>query len=190
MAGKRGSVHRLKVTLREVRPPVWRRIEVSSDLTLGELSAILEAAMGWLGGHLHRFDVAGTAYGIPAPDWEVDCLDENRFRLGEVLPRVGSELRWDYDFGDGWEHDVVVEAVGPAEPGVEYPRCLKGRRACPPEDCGGVWGYQELLELQADPGLEDPDDLREWLGPDFDPAYFDAAETTEAMRAPRPLAGW
>lgn len=190
MAAKQGSVHRLKVTLREVRPPVWRRIEVSSVVTLGRLSEVLEAAMGWLGGHLHAFDVAGTRYGIPDPDWDTADLDERRFRLGAVLPRVGSKMRWDYDFGDGWKHDVVVEAIGPAEPGVEYPVCLKGRRACPPEDCGGPWGYEELLQLLADPDREDPDDRRGWVGPDFDPAHFDPEEATEEMRSPRPLEEW
>jgi hypothetical protein len=114
MAAKKGSVHRLKVALRGVRPPVWRRIEVRSDVTLGQLSGILEAAMGWEGHHLHLFDVAGTRYGIPDPEWELNFLDERRFRLGAVLPWVGSKMRWDYDFGDGWEHDVLVEAVGPA----------------------------------------------------------------------------
>lgn len=190
MAAKQGSVHRLKVTLREVRPSVWRRIEVSSDVTLGRLSGILEAAMGWLGGHLHAFDVAGTIYGIPDPDWEVTALDEGRFRLGAVLPWVGSTMRWDYDFGDGWKHDVVVEAIGPPELGMEYPVCLKGRRACPPEDCGGPWGYGELLQLLAAPDLEDPDDRRGWVGPYFDPARFDQREATTAMRSPRPLEGW
>jgi hypothetical protein len=190
MAAKQGSVHRLKVTLREVRPPVWRRIEVPSDVTLGKLSGILEAAMGWLGYHLHAFDVAGTRYGIPDPDWDTADLDEGRFRLGAVLPWVGSKMRWDYDFGDGWEHDVVVEAIGPPGPGVEYQVCLKGRRACPPEDCGGPWGYVEMLQLQADPSLEDPDDRRAWLGSDFDRAYFDPEEATEEMRSPRPLEGW
>ena len=146
-----GSVHRLKVTLRSVKPPVWRRIAVPSDLTLGELSPLLEAAMGWLGGHLHLFDVAGMTYGTPDPDWGTDDLDEGRFRLGDVLPTVGSRMRWDYDFGDGWQHNVVVEAIESLAPSVEYPRCVTGRRACPPEDCGGPWGFQELLEANADP---------------------------------------
>lgn len=190
MTTKRGSVHQLKVTLRQVRPPVWRRIEVRSEVTLGELAALLEAAMGWLGGHLHAFDVAGTTYGIPDPDWDTADLDEGRFRLAAVLPSVGLKMRWDYDFGDGWEHDVVVEAVGPREPGVEYPVCLAGRRACPPEDCGGPWGYRELLQLLADPSLEDPDGRREWVGSYFDPSHFDPAEATAAMRSPRPVEGW
>jgi len=187
MAGKQGSVHRLKVTLREVRPPVWRRIEVSSDVTLGQLAALLEAAMGWESYHLHAFEVAGATYGMADVDPPPDELDEAGYRLSEVLSSAGSKMRWRYDFGDNWEHDVVVEAVGPPEPGVEYPVCLAGRRACPPEDCGGTWGYGELLQLLADPTLEDPEGRREWLGPDFDPAYFDPAEATAAMRFPRPF---
>lgn len=184
------SVHRLKVTLRGVKPPVWRRIVVYSDCTLGELAPLLEASMGWLGGHLHLFDVGGTRYGTPDPDWDTADLHEGRFRLGDVLPSVGSKMRWEYDFGDGWEHDVVVEAIGPPEAGVRYPRCLAGRRACPPEDCGGPWGYEELLQALADPGNPDHAELREWAPPDFDPVQFDPVEATLAMHLPRPLEGW
>ncbi len=145
------TVHRLKVTLRHVKPPVWRRIEVGSAVTLGDLVRVLEAAMGWWGYHLHSFTVAGREYGVPDPDWQPDFIDEADHRLGQVLPVAGSKMRWDYDFGDGWEHDVLVEAIRPAEPGVDYPVCIKGRRACPPEDCGGPWGYSDLLEALADP---------------------------------------
>ena len=161
-----------------------------SDLSLGELAPILEGAMGWLGGHLHAFDVDGTWYGTPDPDWPSDDLDEDRYRLGEVLPSVGDKLRWDYDFGDGWEHNVVVEKIVEAEPRVEYPLCLAGRRACPPEDCGGPHGYAQLLEVLADPSHPEHDELREWAPIDFDPEYFDVDETSLEMRSPRPLEGW
>jgi hypothetical protein len=184
------TVHQLKVTLRAVKPAVWRRIVVESDLTLGELAAILEAAMGWLGGHLHVFDVAGVRYGTPDPDWGMDDLDENRFRLDDVLPKVGMKARWEYDFGDGWEHDVLVEEISLRKRGAEYPVCLTGRRACPPEDCGGPWGYADLLEALADPEHSRHEELSEWTPPGFDPAHFDRDETTEAMRSPRPLGGW
>jgi hypothetical protein len=184
------TVHQLKITLRSVKPPVWRRIVVRSDKTLGELAPILEAAMGWLGGHLHVFDVDGTWYGTPDPDWGRDDLDERKFRVRDVLPEVGSKLRWDYDFGDGWEHNVVVEEIIAAEPGVEYPICLAGRRACPPEDCGGPWGYADLLNALADPAHPDHEGMREWAPLNFDPARFDLEETTLAMRSPRPLEGW
>jgi Plasmid pRiA4b ORF-3-like protein len=185
------TVHQLKVTLRRVKPPVWRRIVVPSEITLADLAPVLEAAMGWLGGHLHVFEADGARYDMPDPDWEEDDdLDERRFRLGDVLPDVGKKMRFDYDFGDGWEHDVVVEAIAALEPGVTYPLCLAGRRACPPEDCGGSWGYAELVEALADTRHPDHNDLKEWAPPGFDPARFDLEETNEALKSPPPLYDW
>lgn len=184
------TVHQLKVTLRGVKPSVWRRIVVRSVLPLGELALILEGAMGWLGGHLHAFDVDGISYGSPDPDWPSDDLDENQCRLGQVLTAVGDKMRWDYDFGDGWEHNVVVEKIFEAEPGVEYPICLAGKRACPPEDCGGPHGYAQLLEVLADPNHPEHEELKEWAPIDFDPDYFNVDVTSLEMRSPSPLEGW
>jgi hypothetical protein len=184
------TVHQLKITLRSVKPPVWRRIAVRSDTNLAELAAILEAAMGWLGGHLHAFDGAEARYAIPDPEWPDDDLDERAFRVRDVLPDVGSKVRWDYDFGDGWEHDVVVEKISPDQSDADDPICLAGRKACPPEDCGGPWGYENLLKVLADPTHIEHDEMREWAPPDFDPASFDVNEATSAMRSPRPLEGW
>jgi len=184
------TVHQLKITLNNVKPPIWRRIEVASDTKLGDLSGILEAAMGWYGGHLHAFDVDGTRYDTHNPHFESFGLEEDKYTLGTVLPSVGSKMRFEYDFGDGWEHNVMVEAINPVDAGAVYPRCLTGKRACPPEDCGGPWGYANLLEAIADPNHPDHEDLREWLPLDFDPAYFDLVETEVDMRTPRPSFGW
>ena len=185
------TVHRLKVTLRQVKPPVWRRIEVASNIKLSELSGVLEAAMGWLGGHLHAFEAEGVLY--ETPDGEnlgFRPRDERRARLGEVLPSVKSRMRWDYDFGDGWEHDVVVEAIEPMRSEAVYPVCLAGKRACPPDDCGGPWGYSNLLAAISDPAHEEREELIEWLPPGFDADAFDIEEATEMMRSTRPLRGW
>jgi hypothetical protein len=139
----RVTVHRMKITLRGIRPPIWRRIEVSSNVTMFQLSAILEAAMGWHGGHLHAFEADGITYQLPS---EMDgfsryeTIDERKATLATVLPVVGARMKFEYDFGDGWTHDVIVEAIGPADAALTYPRCLTGKRACPPEDCGGPWG--------------------------------------------------
>ena len=184
------SVHQLKITLRSVRPPVWRRILVGSDMSLGELARVLEAAMGWLGGHLHVFDVKGTWYGSADPDWDSNDLDEDKYRLSEVLAAGGDKMRWNYDFGDGWEHDVLVEKIADADPGVEYPLCLAGRRACPPEDCGGPSGYAELLKAFADLSHPDHEELRRWAPPGFDPASFDVEDVNHSLRSPRLLEGW
>ncbi|MEA2010228.1 MAG: plasmid pRiA4b ORF-3 family protein [Actinomycetota bacterium] len=184
------TVHQLKITLGGIRPPIWRRIEVASDLTLGELSGILEAAMGWYGDHLHAFDVDGTRYETHKPHFESFGLDESKHCLGTVLSSVGSKMRFDYDFGDGWEHNVVVEAINPPDGEATYPRCIKGKRACPPEDCGGPWGYADLLEVIADPKHPDHEERREWLPLDFDPEWFDLEETELDMRTPRPTFDW
>ena len=193
MTTRARTVHRLKVTLRQVKPPIWRRIEVPSEIKLSDLSDALEAAMGWYGGHLHAFQAGGVTYELPDPDgfgFGQRAVDERKARLGEVLPTVGSKMRWDYDFGDGWEHDVLVEAVEPRRSDAIYPMCVAGKRACPPEDCGGPWGYGNLLEALADPSHLEHDDLTEWAPPGFDPEAFDAGEATEAMRSSRPLKGW
>lgn len=184
------TIHQLRVTLRWVKPPVWRQIAVRSDTNLAELAAILEGAMGWLGGHLHAFEGAEARYAIPDPEWPDDDLDEREYRVTDVLPDVGSKLRWDYDFGDGWEHDVVVEEIGPQRSDFDGPVCLTGSMACPPEDCGGPMGYEDLLDALSDPAHPEHDDMREWAPPGFDPAHFDVDQATAAMRSPRPLEGW
>jgi hypothetical protein len=169
-----GTVRQLKVTLRQVRPPVWRRLLVDSSWTLAKLSGALETAMGWYGGHLHAFDSDGVMYGKLDPDWDV--RDERKFRVGDLLPGVGSKMRWDYDFGDGWEHDVVVEAIVDRDPKLRHPHCVAGRRACPPDDCGGPCGYAEMLEALGDTGHPRHEETAEWMSTGFDPAYFNARE--------------
>lgn len=184
------TVYQLKITLRSVKPPVWRRIVVRSDADLAELAAILEAAMGWLGGHLHAFESADARYAMPDPEWPDDDLDERAFQLRDVLPDMGSKLRWDYDFGDGWEHDVAVEGIGPQRSDFDGPICLAGSMACPPEDCGGPMGYEDLLDALSDPAHPEHDRMRKWAPPDFEPTFFDMDEATAAMRSVRPLERW
>ncbi|MPZ54662.1 MAG: hypothetical protein GEU79_18370, partial [Acidimicrobiia bacterium] len=176
------TVHQLKVTLGVVKPPVWRRLAVRSDMMLGELAGVLEGAMGWMGGHLHVFDINGVTYGNPDPEWAIADRDENRYPLGVALPTVGSTMRWDYDFGDGWEHQVEVEEIGSPEQGVDYPVCIEGGRACPPEDCGGPPGYENLLSAWRNPDHPQHVELSEWVPPGFDPKRFDPGRATAAMR--------
>lgn len=182
------KVHRLKVTLRGVRPPVWRRIEVGSDFTLGSLAPVLEAATGWDGSHLHAFDAGGVRY--QAHDEFLHdhrgVRSEDTARVCDVLPAVGAKMRWEYDFGDGWEHDVVVEAIEALRVGQVVPACVGGARACPPEDCGGAWGYAELLEARSDRNHPRHEDSSEWLPASFDPEAFDAGAANRAMQARMP----
>lgn len=188
------TVYTLKVTLRHVRPPIWRRIVVRSETRLSALADILIEAMGWDGSHLHQFETPdGAIYGEPDDEafpFGRRTLDESKHKLAAVLPAIRSTLRFDYDFGDGWEHEVIVEAIGPPDGSTSYPRCLAGKRACPPEDCGGPWGYGELLEALADPRHERHEELTEWIGDEFDSDEFDADAITEMLQAVRRRGRW
>ena len=131
---------------------------VKSETPLPKLARLLENAMGWEGYHLHMFDVAGILFGVPEEDADY-VINEKAATVKHVLPRPGTSLRWDYDFGDSWRHDMVVEAIESPVEGKRYPVCLDGARACPPEDCGGVTGYDDLLRALADPSHPEHDHL-------------------------------
>jgi hypothetical protein len=176
-------VFQLKIQLRDVRPPVWRRVLVPGEMSLAELHEVVQTAMGWTDSHLHEFEVDGARYGMPDPDWGSDeVADEARVKLFRVA-REGSRLRYAYDFGDGWQHDVTVESVAGRQLGMRYPCCIAGRRACPPEDVGGPWGYQEFLAAVSDAGHDEHDHWLEWAGGSFDPAEFDVAAVDKALDA-------
>ena len=181
--GEKTRIFQLKVALREVRPPVWRRVLVPGEMDLAELHAVLQTAMGWSNSHLHEFEVEdGDRFGVPDPDWGDGVGDESKVRLFRVAEE-GSRLRYLYDFGDGWEHDVTVEKVGDPQPGTRYPRCVAGRRACPPEDVGGPPGYEEFLAALVDQAHPEHEQWTEWTGGGFDPAAFDLDATDEALAA-------
>jgi hypothetical protein len=156
---------------------------VPSGITLQRLHDVIQAAFDWQDYHLWVFDTALGRYGVA--DRDLGHRSAGAKKLADVAPVAGSRLGYTYDFGDDWEHDIVVEAVTDAESGVSYPRCLAGRRAGPPEDCGGIWGYQDLLEVLADPAHEEHAERLEWLGLDsadaFDPEAFDLAEINGAL---------
>jgi hypothetical protein len=158
-------------------------LEVPSRTTLLRLHDIIQAAFGWEDYHMWVFETPQRRYGVA--DQELGHRSAATKKLAEVAPLAGTKLGYTYDFGDDWEHDVVVEAVTDAEPGVAYPRCLTGRRAGPPEDCGGIWGYQSLVEILADPRHEGHEERLEWLGLDsagqFDPDAFEVAGVDTAL---------
>jgi hypothetical protein len=165
------------VTLRGAKPPIWRRLEVPSDTTLYTLHRVIQASFDWQDYHLHVFETTVGRYGTPDPDGMADNFNDAYKKLSAVADWPGDRVRYTYDFGDNWELDIVVEAVQPAEPGVAYPQCTGGRRAAPPEDCGGVWGYATLLNVLANPKHEEHEAYLEWLGfetaAEFDPDTFD-----------------
>ena len=174
-------VYQLKIALKGSKPPIWRRVEVADDISLTRLHHIIQAAMGWTDSHLHMFNVGSTSYGVPDLDYDEDVRDERRIKLNQVLTTPKQRLSYEYDFGDSWTHEVLLEKVLTPEPGVSYPRCTAGKRACPPEDCGGVWGYAGFLEAIGDPEYEQHKELLEWVGGEFAPEQFDITEVNAAL---------
>jgi hypothetical protein len=179
----------IEILLGDVQPAVSRRVQVPGEATLAELHEVVQAAMGWTNSHLHEFDVGGVRYGLLDPDWDAGQVgDEAKAKLFRLVGQ-GDRLVYVYDFGDNWTHTLTVEKIVAPEPGVRYPRCVAGHRACPPEDVGGPWGYDGFLEVIADPGHPEHDERTEWAGGSFDPARFGLDEVNEALEwlAWRPL---
>jgi len=182
MAEPGDPVLQVRVTLRYVdNPPVWRQVLIPAAYPLSRVHRAVQAAMGWENCHMHAFQIGQTTYG-PDPEDELGYADETKARLADVA-RVRTGIGYEYDFGDGWEHELVVEARTVAEDGQAYPACIAGEGACPPEDCGGVYGFAELKEVLAGPDSEERDGMREWIGEDFDPAHFDLAAANAAVAA-------
>ena len=182
-SGRPAPVYQIKVGLRGAKPPIWRRLEVPADISLARLHGVIQVAFGWHGGHLHVFETPYGAFGTA--DAELGHRAEAPVTLEQVAPAVKSKVRYTYDFGDDWEHDIVVEKVLDRDEKAAYPRCTGGRRAAPPEDCGGIWGYAELVQMLNDPADPEHKERLEWLGlddaADFDPDRFDAEAVTRAL---------
>lgn len=176
-------VYQIKVGLRGAKPPIWRRLEVPADISLARLHQVIQIAFDWEDSHMHVFETPHGAFGTPDP--ELGHRAETPVTLEQVAPGANDKISYTYDFGDDWEHDIVVEKVLDRDPAVTYPRCTGGRRAAPPEDCGGVWGYAELIDILNDPAHPEHDDRLEWLGLDdateFNPAEFNAEAVTQAL---------
>ncbi|MCX2970493.1 MULTISPECIES: plasmid pRiA4b ORF-3 family protein [Streptomyces] len=174
-----GAVLQIKVTLADIRPPIWRRLQVPADITLDRLHRVIQTAMSWEGNHLHVFETPMGAFG--RPDTELGHRDEREVSLRSVAPAVGDRIGYTYDFGDNWLHHIQTEKALNGVPGTAYPRCVTGRRACPPEDCGGPWGYGELLVAVADPEHEEHRLITEWLDGPFDPEYLDVDRANKLL---------
>ena len=176
------KIYQIKVTLRHSKPPIWRRLLVSGNTTLFGLHNIIQVAMGWTDSHLHQFIVDGEYYGTPSEeDWE-PVIDERKYKLADVAPYEKSKFIYEYDFGDSWEHEIVVEKILPADSQAEYPRCVKGKRACPPEDIGGIGGFEEFLEAMQDPEHPEHEFYLEWLGEEYDPEAVDLDDINRKLQ--------
>ena len=180
------EIYQLKVTLLGTKPPIWRRLFVPANLTLAQLHDVLKVAMGWQECHLHEFSARGRRFGRPDPDDGLMGMppaeNERKVRLSTMLGRIGAKLIYTYDFGDSWEHSIVLEKCLPAAPGIAYPICMDGRLACPPEDCGGIGGFYHLLDALQDPTHEQHEELKEWVGGDYDAEAFSIETVNRLLR--------
>lgn len=180
------SIYQFKISLKEIKPKIWRRIQVPETYTFADLHAAIQNAMGWMGGHLHQFNmkhpITGRkiSIGQPHPDYDgfgLEIIPEDNVEINKIFVAEKNKGIYLYDFGDGWYHEVVLEKIMPAEADATYPRCVAGKRACPPEDCGGYYGYEELLKILADPDHDEHKERKEWMEEmgleDFDPEAFD-----------------
>jgi hypothetical protein len=168
----------LKVQLLDIEPAIWRSFTAPADITLGDLHALLQIIMGWTNSHLHGFRDQENCYG-PVDDELDEQIDENSVPLSDIFRKKGSALLYDYDFGDGWEHRITCEEVLSKGPEIAV---IDGKRACPPDDCGGVPGYYQIMEALADSDDDEHDDLLDWLGDDYDPNFFDAEQVNRTLK--------
>ena len=203
------QIYELKITLQDSKPPIWRRIAVAADMRLSDLHGVIQIVMGWTNSHLHQFIVRNhrskpTREEIQEisrnEQWDklAECMhrdlylsdpqfdmeeaeDESKVKLCELAPAVKSKFIYEYDFGDGWDHQIEVVKISLPDKDIEYPVCLKGKLACPPEDCGGIWGYYDMLDVLKDPKHEGYEELTEWLENDFDPELFDIERVNAAL---------
>ena len=179
------SIYQLKVSLVGSKPPIWRHLLVHSHIDLEILHIVIQISMGWANCHLHQFEKDRIIYGIPddefGGDFGFDSEDESEYKLSDLLKREKDSLIYEYDFGDSWTHKIILEKILPFETSSETAKCIKGKRACPPEDCGGIWGYSELIETISDPSDPEYEETMEWLGGEFDPEYFSLDEVNELL---------
>jgi hypothetical protein len=183
----RATIYQLKITLNDIRPPIWRRVQ-TRDCTLGRLHDLIQMVMPWDDFHLHEFEIGAQRFGA-LEQWQdnfwgedPEVGNERKVKLSQLVGQGVKKFHYQYDMGDSWAHTITIEKTLPAEPGVKYPRCIAGERAGPPEDSGGPWGYGDFVEAVQNPRHDRHDELLEWVGGEFDPETFDLEAVNEALQ--------
>lgn len=183
MANISDQIYQFKITLKHIKPPIWRRIQVPATYTFWDLHVAIQDSMGWTDTHLHHFEILNPATGmkeeIGLPD--EDAIEDSilagwKKNISHYFSSDNDKAEYVYDYGDNWEHEIKLEKILPALDDIQYPICVAGKRECPPEDCGGPWGYEEFLEAIMDPKHERHEELLAWVGGEFDPEYFNKEE--------------
>ena len=180
------ALYQLKITLLNCKPPIWRRIVVRADMKLDRLHRVIQTVMGWTDSHLHQFVMGSVYYSQPDMEWDAQdskMLNEKRHTVSDLASTVKARFAYEYDFGDNWEHEVLLEKTLPPKADFKHPICLDGANACPPEDCGGSIGYAEFVDAMADPEHEEHEQMKEWVGGSWDATHFNlAAVNTDLKR--------
>ena len=180
----RKTAVQLRILLIDVAPAIWRRLLVPGEIELSKFHSIFQVAMGWKNCHLHYFEINDQRYSMPDPEWDDDDIDESTVTFSDLV-ETGSRFFYEYDLGDCWRHEVVVESMDPVLQILKFAACIDGQRACPPEDCGGTSGYAELLEAIGNPDNETHADYLKWAGGAFDPELFDLVAINAALQRVR-----
>lgn len=184
------KIFRIRVELEDIKPEIFRVLLVKADIGLDLLHAILQVSIGWTNSHLHQFHIGKRRFSDLQFDMNEDLMDpsdyvhdESEVVLATAFKTVGSKFTYEYDFGDSWRHRITVEDIVPDDGGINgFAQCVDGKRACPPEDCGGVWGYADFLDIVSNPGNEEYDSTLEWVGGSFDPEAFDIEKVNRFLR--------
>ena len=179
------KIYQIQIALKGFKPKIWRRLLIPSDLLLSDFHKIIQTTMGWTNSHLHQFIKNGIFYTERMVDddtWgEMNGVDYKEIKISDLLKSENEKIIYEYDFGDGWEHDIILEKILPVDDKINYPICVKGKMNCPPEDCGGIWGYSDLLDILNNPDDAEYESYIEWLGGKFDPEYFDKDEVNALL---------
>ena len=178
------NILQFKITLQGSKPPIWRRFQVMDSYRLDRFHQVIQIAMGWHNSHLHEFTIKGRRFGMHIEGMRDDFdegEDETKFFLKDFKLKKGDKINYLYDFGDSWEHRLQAEEV--SEGVIDFPACLKGKGACPPEDSGGVWGYSDMVEAIKDPKHPEHKDFKKWLPKKFDPDAFDIEEVNAELKS-------
>ncbi len=176
----------IKIVLRGSEPKIWRRILVPADLLLPDFHKIIQTTMGWTNSHLHQF-VKNRTYYLPESEYDdfwsnKEDVDYSKVKISDLLKRKNSKITYEYDFGDNWVHDIILEKITSTDESETLPVCIAGENSCPPEDCGGIWSYERMLEVLKNPENEEYEDYIDWVGEDFDPEYFNIDEVNKLLK--------
>jgi hypothetical protein len=189
-AQKSITLYQLKIALKGIRPPIWRRVVVPSHITFAQLHDVIQTVMGWEDYHLYEFEIDDILIDIPDEEYGFSFVgrrekhDARKEKLEKFVTEEGEKFTYTYDFGDHWVHTITLEKIETTHDPLPHPICLKGKRACPPEDIGGIYGYMEVMDMLNGHGTkEEIEEFVEWYGGDYDPEYFDIDETNERLRS-------